>query len=909
MRSAPPALTLLSAFVVLATASAASAATYTVTSTDDSGAGTLREAITLANANAAGAPHTISFALASTPALIQLATPLPFVQVATTIDGTTQTGYVGTPLVALDGTGGTATRAFFVTGVSATIAGLELRNFSDRAVVFSSSPGSVIRACHVHHTRGGVWVYESSVTVGGSAASDRNLISENVGAGVFASGTCNGTAIRGNYIGTNSAGTAAAPNGVGVQMDASTTGAYVGPGNVISGNTGAGVEGSVGSTFTVAGNLIGTNALGTAAIPNAIGVHSGLGIAYVGGNSAATRNVISGNVTGVYLGGNQGRVVGNYIGTDHTGTLAIPNGTGVTVQASSAIIGGGMADQANVISGNTGAAVEIGFFGSGAAVFRNRIGVPATGSGSLGNGTGVLVSGATAVRIGSLMNGNLIAHNGHGVRFESGGTAIVEGNSIFDHATGGITGSVLPSTPVLTSAVPSAGSISLEGSFEGNPSTEYAIEYFDSASCEAGGRGETLFGGAGITTDASGHATLVGSFGADVPLGRYITATAISIAASHTSAFSTCFKVCNPLSLSPSTLPSVVSTVPYSQALSTTGGMLPYTYQVTSGSLPPGLGINGSSITGTATGGMASGSVTITATDATGCSVARTYTVETDCPTITISPATIPNPVLGVPYAQTFTASGGTGPYTWSATGGLVAPLMWDASTATLSGTLGDSSETNLDIRATDANGCEGLVNVRPIGQCPALTFLPAALPGGEPGASYDATLSVTGLSGDFTYMLGSGTLPGGVSLATDGTLSGTLPAGDAVYTFTVIARGMYFCAITQGYSIIVGDPVIVPDAGMGNVDAGPVPPSTGGGCSVERGEGASAWPACLATMALVTASRRRPRKRSRGDRDAAVLGREVGHRGHKIWTSPDMAPSVPPTMRPKAAGSAATRW
>ena len=119
----------------------------------------------------------------------------------------------------------------------------------------------------------------------------------------------------------------------------------------------------------------------------------------------------------------------------------------------------------------------------------------------------------------------------------------------------------------------------------------------------------------------------------------------------------------------------------------------------------------------------------------------------------------------------------------------------------------------------------------------------------------------------------------------------------------------MYFCAITQGYSIIVGDPVIVPDAGMGNVDAGPVLPSTGGGCSVERGEGASAWPACLATMALVTASRRRPRKRSRGDRDAAVLGREVGHRGHKIWTSPDMAPSVPPTMRPKAAGSAATRW
>jgi hypothetical protein len=774
MRMAPAALFLAAVFVLLATAAPARAATYTVTSADDSGSGTLREALTLANADTAGAPHTIAFALASTPAVIQLVTPLPYVQVAVTIDGTTQPGYGGTPLVAVDGTGGTATRAFFVTGVSATIAGLELRHFSDYAVVFSSSVSCVIRACHVHHNSRGVWVYESSVTVGGAAPSDRNLISENVGAGVSASGTCNGTAIRGNYIGTNAAGTAAAPNGVGVEMDASTTGAYVGPGNLISGNTGAGVEGAVGSTFTVAGNLIGTNALGTAAIPNAIGVNAGLGTVYVGGNSAATRNVISGNVTGVYLGGNQGRVVGNYIGTDPTGTLAIPNGTGVTVQGSNAIIGGSGAGLGNVISGNTGAGIEIGAFATNASVYSNRIGVPPTGSAALGNGTGVLISGADGVQVGGVTGGNLIAHNAHGVRFESGGTAIVEWNSIFDHSMGGITGGVLPSTPVITSAVPSAGSISLEGTFDGDPSAEYSIEYFDSASCEAGGRGETIFGGAGITTDASGHAALVGSFSANVPLGRYITATAISLAGSHTSAFSSCFQVCNPLSLSPSTLPNVVSAVPYTQALSTTGGTGPYTYEVTSGSLPPGLSIVGSSITGTATGGMASGSVTITATDSTGCSVARTYTLETDCPTIGISPATVPNPVLGVPYTQTFSASGGTGPYTWSATGGLVAPLTWDASTATLSGTLGDPSETNLSIRATDANGCEGLVNVRLVGQSPA------------------------------------------------------------------------------------------PDAGMGNVDAGPVPPGSGGGCVVERGEGTSAFHACLAAMALITAARRRSRKRSR---------------------------------------------
>jgi hypothetical protein len=782
--------------------------------------------------------------------VIQLATPLPQVQVALTIDGTTQAGYAGTPLVAVDGTGGTATRAFFVTAVSVTIAGLELRNFSDHAVVFSSSPNSVVRACHVHHNSGGVWVYESSVTVGGAAAADRNLISENTGAGVFASGTCNGTAIRGNYIGTNAAGTAAAPNGVGVQMDASTTGAYVGPGNVISGNTAAGVRGSVGSTFTVAGNLIGTNALGTAAIPNGIGVDSGLGTAYVGGNSAATRNVISGNTTGVYLGGNQGRVVGNYVGTDHTGTVAIPNGTGVTVQASNAIIGGSGAGLGNVISGNTGAGIDIGPFATNAAVYSNRIGVPATGSAALGNGTGVLISGAAGVLVGGMTSGNLIAHNAHGVRFDSGGTAVVEWNSIFAHTVGGITGGVLASTPVITSAVPSAGSISLAGSFEGDPSEQYSIAYFDSASCEVGGRGETIFGGAAITTDASGHATLVGSFSADVPLGRYITATATSLSASHTSAFSSCFKVCNPLSLTPATLPKVVATVPYSQALSTTGGTAPYTYAVTAGTLPPGLSISGGSITGTATGGMASSSVTIMATDSTGCSVARTYTVDTDCPAITISPASIPAPVLGVPYQQTFTASGGTAPYTWTAGGALTAPLTWDATTATLAGTLEDSTASDLDIRATDANGCEGLVNVRPVAECPALTLLPATLPSGDPGTPYDATLSVTGLSGAFTFTLQSGALPDGVTLASDGTLSGTLPAGDAVHEFAVTGRGPFSCSVTQGYSIVVGDPAIP--------DAGPRPPGSGGGCAAVRGEGTSAWPAGFTVVALVVAVRRR---------------------------------------------------
>ena len=174
---------------------------------------------------------------------------------------------------------------------------------------------------------------------------------------------------------------------------------------------------------------------------------------------------------------------------------------------------------------------------------------------------------------------------------------------------------------------------------------------------------------------------------------------------------------CPVITVNPATLPPGVIGTPYSQTVSATGGTAPYTFALTSGTLPPGLTLNTTTgvISGTPT---TSGqyTFTITATDANSCPGSRTYSivipVVPGCPFITVSPATLPTPVLGVPYNQTITASGGTPPYTFTVSSGALPPGLnlnpTSGTTAVISGTPTTAGTFNFTITATDANGCPG---------------------------------------------------------------------------------------------------------------------------------------------------------------------------------------------------------
>ena len=401
-----------------------------VTSTADSGPGTLREALQRASPGA-----TITFDPAifpqGSPATIAVISPLPqLAQGDVTIDGSDAS-------VILDGS--------------------QLPREGPSPGLVITSSGNVIRGLRILHFAGsGVTIVGGAQNnvIGGTTPGERNVISGNWDGVIIAgSGTMYNTII-GNYIGTDATGTAAIGNvadgvwiGEGAQHNV-VGGPTAAERNLISGNGNNGVVIDRSMNNTVIGNYIGTDVTGTKALGNSNdGVVLAWGAQYnlIGGDTAGERNVISGNGwDGVWLGDSgtmDNTVSGNYIGTNASGTAAIPNGnSGVNLGNSSQnnLIGGSSPAEGNLISGNGKEGVTIA--GSGVMdniVTGNYVGTDATGTAAIGNtGHGIAIGdGAQNNRVGGATpgEGNLISGNsGDGVNIAGPETVhnLVVGNYI-----------------------------------------------------------------------------------------------------------------------------------------------------------------------------------------------------------------------------------------------------------------------------------------------------------------------------------------------------------------------------------------------------------------------------------------------------------------------------------------------
>ena len=200
--------------------------------------------------------------------------------------------------------------------------------------------------------------------------------------------------------------------------------------------------------------------------------------------------------------------------------------------------------------------------------------------------------------------------------------------------------------------------------------------------------------------------------------------------------------VCPIITVNPATLPNGSVGTAYNQTVSASGGTPPFTFSVSSGSLPTGLLLNSASgaITGTPTT-AGTFTFTITATDANGCTGSRLYTItiaSPGCPAIVLSPTTLPPGMVLTPYAQTITASGGTAPFTFSiAAGALPVGLTLNPATGLISGIPATSGLFNVTIRATDAVGCQG-------SRAYALVILPALPPAGGPTLNFVGLMVLT---------------------------------------------------------------------------------------------------------------------------------------------------------------------
>ena len=514
-----------------------------VTNTNDTGPGSLRQAIVDANNNPG--PDTISFDIppCGGACVIQPATALPYLSGGeTTIDGYTQPGAQAatattsaTIQIQIDGATTTSPcHGLYVTSAGNTIRGLSIVNFEQDGIFIGGplATGNVVAGNHMGADAAGTgaggngWsgVHLSNDaqynTSGGDTPAARNVISGNDAWGVDLVGSAvMSNTVSGNYVGIDASGTITLPNAsVGILLTGGARHNIIGgdvPGerNVISGNGGHGISLSSNGTVsnTVSGNYIGTDASGAAPLPNSrvgVSISGGAQFNTVGGDAPGERNVIAasgGWGVGIANTGTMSNTVsGNYIGTDASGTAALANaqnGVYIHMGAENNTVG-----PRNVISGNGTYGVLIDAYTdptAGNTVFGNYIGTDATGLQPLGNGLNgiVMTSGTKDNTIGP---GNVIAYNTHdGVQVEGGGTLgnVITRNCIAHNILGidlfpGANGGIQP--PVITGIT--FGSIQITGT----ACPLCTVELFTNS--DADGEGETYAGS--TTADGNGDFTL-----------------------------------------------------------------------------------------------------------------------------------------------------------------------------------------------------------------------------------------------------------------------------------------------------------------------------------------------------------------------------------------------------------------
>jgi hypothetical protein len=310
---------------------------------------------------------------------------------------------------------------------------------------------------------------------------------------------------------------------------------------------------------------------------------------------------------------------------------------------------------------------------------------------------------------------------------------------------------------------------------------------------------------AGVTWNVTGGGTLSGTtttattYNTPASVTSAFTATVTATSITDTTKTATVQIKVNPLPAISTTSLTVTEGTAYNGTLSESGGTSPYTYAVTSGTLPTGLSLSASSgaISGTPTGPSGNSSVTFKVTDSSSAgkmSASQAVAVTVNAPPpLTITTASLPGGTLGTAYNQTLQAAGGVPTYTWSVSAGSLPAGLTLSSTGVISGTPSGTftGASNFTVTATDSQTpthATTTANLSITVSAPKLNVTTTSLPGGSIGTAYSQTLQASGGAGAYTWAVTTGSLPVGLTLnATTGVISGT-PTGTFVgpVNFTV---------------------------------------------------------------------------------------------------------------------------
>jgi len=252
------------------------------------------------------------------------------------------------------------------------------------------------------------------------------------------------------------------------------------------------------------------------------------------------------------------------------------------------------------------------------------------------------------------------------------------------------------------------------------------------------------------------------------------------------------------LAVTTASLPAGTVGTAYNQTLGATGGITPYTWAVTVGSLPAGLTLNSTTgvITGTPTGpqtGAINFTVTVTDSESPTKTASAALSITVSATPLSVTTLTLPGGTLGTAYNSSVSATGGITPYTWSiSAGALPAGLILNPGTGAISGTPTGSvtGPINFTVKVTDAEvptaqSATAALSIT-ISAAP-LSVVTSSLPTGVVGSAYSTTLQAAGGVSPYTWSITTGSLPAGLSLnASTGVISGTPSGSGSTFTVTV---------------------------------------------------------------------------------------------------------------------------
>jgi hypothetical protein len=389
------------------------------------------------------------------------------------------------------------------------------------------------------------------------------------------------------------------------------------------------------------------------------------------------------------------------------------------------------------------------------------------------------------------------------------GTESAESTAVVVQALTSTTVAVAGSGVVNTAITPSA---TLSGATTSPaPSGSIAFSVFGpqaSAPSSCTGAGWSAVG-TSVTVTANGSYNASASFSA-TSAGTYWWEASYSGDTHNAGSSSTCAanSTVVHLAVSPSNLPAATVYAAYSQTVSATGGTSPYTFAVTSGSLPTGLTLSsGGVLSGTISAAAQSGTFnfTVTATDHVGLTGSTAYALTVNVPPITLAALSPANPTGETTWAAVAAASGGQATYSYAlSSGALPTGLSLNTATGGFTGTETGPGTFTFAITATDANSYTGSQSYTVTVISPTITVSPASpLPVGIQGITYSGTLSGVGGNGPYTFAVTTGSLPSAVALSSGGVFSGS-PGATGTTAFTVTATDAHGFTGFTAYSLKV---------------------------------------------------------------------------------------------------------